>query len=398
MATRFVTNLSTLTAAIAASVGGDIISMAGGNYGTLVSSKVFSSQVIVKSTSPVDPAIFTYIGLGSAVYWSIEDVKFSAPYYATPSSSSATCEIYSNSANIAIRRCEFVGQNTAAGYGTGRAITILQANLITVEDCYIHRFLNGIVSSVATSLIFRRNEITDIGSDGIDMYTVTGALVDGNYIHDFRADYSSGAHCDAIQWATGFSGLTTTGNITITNNIVRIGNGSWIQNIFSNNEAYDGTNYWRYQGMVIENNFIEGFMTWGIGLSYSGAATIRNNTLVWKYFSLSDPYNNQTSIDDPGNFGPTATFAIPKLFVVDANAPCVITNNDFYGAPFSSANRLILQASEASLISAGWTISGNDLFKDNVGPTPPPFVTNFGGAVAPMVTFGPDAVVARGGY
>lgn len=396
--TRSATNLSTLNSALAASANGDTITLAAGVYGNFSSNRVFTSKVTIKSTSPLTPAIFTDISLSNAKFFALEDLKIAAPYLAAANSGACPFTL-SFCDDITISRCEIVGQNTAAGLGTGRGLLILGCNRITVEDCEVHRFLNGLVATVARGVTMQRNHIYDLGSDGIDFYQCIGGLWDGNFIHDFNAGGED--HSDAGQWATNLTELKTA-NLIIRNNIIDIGTGSYMQMLFSNNEARGagGDDSFRYQGIVIENNYIAGYMYHGITVGDSGSVTIRNNTLVWKPWNASHPYNYAQAQIAPGqpgyaDFGATSAFPIPKLTVVDANAPCIITGNRWYGAPFSSAPRMNLQASEASLVAAGWSISDNLIYKDNPGPTRPTFVTYFGGGAPALPTLA-DGATFRG--
>lgn len=399
MVTRTVTDAATFAAALAISVGGDVISCAAGTYGVVTSSKKFTSQMRVVSTNPASPAIFTKFDLDNAAYWSLEDLKLANPYQSgfTITDGSMRCW-YSD--NISVLRCEiFNGNIPATGFQYGSAIYCLFATNLTVNDCRIRTCNIGLNLSNITGVSINRNEIYDIGIDGIDLFEVRDGSVDGNYIHDFRTDYYSGSHNDFIQVASYVNEIVPR-NLSITNNILDIGQGSWVQNILSQSEAFDGTNTYRLQGMVYSGNKIRGSFTYGIKCGIGTSFVCENNIISWVPANPTEPYNViTTNLGEHQGF--TSTQSIPKIFIEVSSLPSIVRNNTFYGGPFYAGPRIDWGGStEAALIAAGWTISSNVTYKDTVAPPNPVFLTYFGGGgvVPTVVNFGPSAVTAVGGY
>lgn len=405
MVTRTATNNATFAAAVSASVNGDIITCAAGDYGNYSSSKQFTGTLLVKSTNYLTPAVFSSIDLSNARGWTFEDIKCDMPYISGVNDASC-CFGGTGSQRIKATRCEFKHNNQPNTFGFGRTVAFFNADTITIEHCKVWRARNGVVFSNCNLITVNNTEVTDMGSDGIDFYSCSEVMCRDNFLHKWRPNWAGGDHCDAIQTAS-FVGEIIPVNNTIKNNIIDIEDGAWIQNIFNRSEMLDstGNNIYRFSGFVIEGNWIKGSFQYGIQVAPSSGNTIvRNNTMIWASMNMSEPYNSASVIaPEPDNHdGPNSVQAIPVMYVGTTTGSGILTGNRWYGGSYYSGARLFFDTPQATMVSLGWTINDNVVDKDSAGPARPPFITDFassggGGEPLPTITKTQVARLLRGG-
>ena len=388
MVTRTATNNATFAAAVTASVDGDIITCSSGSYGDYSSNKQFSGTLSVKSTDPLNPAIFSTIDLSNARGWTFEDIKIDQPYSAGVGDGSAAFG-GNGSQRITITRCEVKNNNQPNSFTFGRGVAFFNASLITIQHCKVWRVRNGVTFSNCNLITVINTEVTDIGSDGMDFYSCSNVVCRYNFLHFWRPNFSAGDHCDGIQTAS-FVGEIVPINNNISDNIIDIENGAWIQAIFNRSEMFDATSnsIYRFSGFVIENNWIKNAFQYGIQVAVSsGVTTVRNNTIIWVEMNASDPYNAASFIAPPGenHDGIFSTQAIPLLYVQTTTGSGTLTGNRWYGGSYYTPSRLSLDTPQVTMISQGWTIADNVVDKDSSGPARPTFVTDFGGGGPPPV-------------
>uniref|UniRef100_UPI00262B3D6E right-handed parallel beta-helix repeat-containing protein n=1 Tax=uncultured Shimia sp. TaxID=573152 RepID=UPI00262B3D6E len=263
-----VTDSDGLYAALAQAEGGDTIQLAGGDYGTLSLwegsgfSVEFSSEVVITSIDPDNPATFSRMSLNGVSNLSLEGLEFDytfesgQPKYARPFK-------VDNSNNIAIRNSTFDGDiasdtgTTADGYSNGIGLSVRKSEDITFENNEVSNFWMGVSMGGGTGYVVRNNDIHTIRSDGLTFTKVQDVLIEGNYIHDFRRNLEAGDHADMIQfWTYGNTEAIT--DVIIRNNTLDIGEGEHTQSIFMGNEAVDqgADSQMFYKNIAIEGNTI----------------------------------------------------------------------------------------------------------------------------------------------
>ena len=119
-------------------------------------------------------------------------------------------QINGGSHNITISNSVFDGDlghgGIAAdnGYGTGIGLHVSFSTDITLTNNEFFNWYRAGVFIEVDNLDIKTNDVHSIRSDGFDLVEVNNVLIQGNYIHDFAANPTSGDHADMIQfWTTG---------------------------------------------------------------------------------------------------------------------------------------------------------------------------------------------------
>ncbi len=160
------------------------------------------------------------------------------------------------------------------------------------------------------------NDIHDIRSDGFNFADVSSVLIEGNHLHDFRADYGSLDHRDMIQfWTNGTDSPST--DIVIRANRLDMGHGSYTQSIFMRNEAVDSQSAGDgmfYRNIVIEKNSIYNGHLHGITVGETDGLTVQGNVLI-------GVVDNQNPAQD------SSVLWVPAIHVAPASRDVVIAGN-----------------------------------------------------------------------
>ncbi len=348
-----VTSAAGLYDALAHAKGGETIQLASGSYGNLALNPYsgmninFPSNVTITSADPLHPATLTGLALTNVSNLSINGIvcdytfKPGDPIYASP-----FC--VNGGANLSITNCTFdgdvaSGSATAAdnGFGTATALSIRNAANVTISGNEVSNFCRGITVNSSSNVGITGNDIHDIRMDGMELSQVQGLRIDSNHIHDFHTSPTSGDHCDMIQfWTSGTTAPST--DITISNNVLDIGNGDLTQSIFMRNELVDtgvaGTEMY-YKNVTIQNNVITNGQLHGITVGETAGLKIQGNSVLH-----SD--GAATGITD-------TEVNIPRINVAPNSTGVSITGN--------------ITASVTGWTSQpGWTINHNAFVQDQV--------------------------------
>ena len=291
-----VTNQTELKAALGKAVGGDTISLAGGNYGDVSlihglggADLDFDSKVTIRSEDLENPAVLTGLNLSGARNLTFDGLIFDY-VFKSGDSVDAMPFVISNSHGIAIRNSIFDGDvargvsNVEDGRGFGRGLVVLGGSSgVSVTGSEFYNFHRAALFVESSKILLQGNDVHDIRSDGFNFAAVTNVLIENNHLHDFRSATGSGDHPDMIQfWTAGTTTPTT--DIVIRGNILDIGKGSYSQSIFMGNEAVAqgaGAGMF-YQNVLIENNIIQNNHLHGITVGGANGLIIRSNTLLYK--------------------------------------------------------------------------------------------------------------------
>lgn len=282
-----------LLSALSRAKGGEVITLAPGNYGKLeLTGKTkfntqFPKPVTITSANPKRPASFSWIKIEGAANMVFDGLVFD---YTFKSGHPISLRPFSfqKSDRITIRNSVFDGDVargvsvTDDGYGYGYGVTLNSNTNLRFVNNEIFSFNRGIVMGGGRNLAIVGNDVHTIRSDGMNFVQVTDILIEGNYLHDFVRSKKSGDHSDMIQFWTRNTTKPSTG-ITIRGNMLLSGKGSSTQSLFMRNDVVDRGLAGRemfYRDVVIEDNVIVNGHLHGITLGESDGVVVRRNTLL----------------------------------------------------------------------------------------------------------------------
>ena len=348
--TIVVSNLSELYSALEATTGGETILLKGGDYGSFVLSPYGSIDpnlpegVTIKSIDPDNPAIFSEVYLRNAKNVTFDSVVFDYTFEEGQATSHKPF-IVRDSENITVQNSVFDGDLASGtgtesdGHGTGFAFTVTSSNNVVLQNNEIYNYMRGVTVGTTSNLEIIDNEIYSIRSDGMTLSSIQGALIEGNYVHDFDAAEGSDDHRDMIQFFTTGTTEPST-NVTIRNNTLDVGSGDYTQSIFMRNEEVDSGKAGEemfYQNILIEENTIINGHLHGVTVGEADGLVIRNNTLL---------HSDGGQLD-----GLDSGVEIPSINMKEVSKDVLITGNITYGIAGWTDQ-------------TDWTVEGNAFVQD----------------------------------
>ena len=345
-----VSTAAELEDALRKATGGETILLEGGNYGELEMGKwtsveaIYPATVTIASADPADPAVFTALNLRDVENFTVEGVTFDYTHKGEHLSYNAF--VVSGGADVTIRNSSFEGDVVPTGLteptATGIALAVKGVTGCTVEGNTFQDFYKGAFVFESTDVVFAHNEMHSLRSDGLNVVSTQGILVEDNHFHDFAFAEGSKDHMDFIQFWTMNATIPTT-DVVIRGNLLDVGDGSHTQSIFMRNEMVDtgraGSEMY-YQNVLIEDNVILNGHLHGITVGETDGLVIRNNTLL------------EAGAD---------VFAEPRINVNSDSTGVAVTGNVSHAVPEARS---------------GWTISDNLLVQFD-DPAAPDYFTNF---------------------
>lgn len=292
MATISVSSASQLASALKTATGGDVIRLAGGDYGDFsIVGKNFASDVTITSADPSNPAVFNTLTIKSSSNIDFHGINVDfQPTMATVSFASAV--MVDRSKGIEFSNGYIKGEpsvngvpasatsldatGNVIGQPTGRAMTIQGSSDITVEHMNISSFLRGIVMGDSEKITISDNEIHHLRKTAI-MGDADDLVIEGNYLHSsnpWRIGEPGGDHADFIALWTDARQVGPTTNVTIRDNVLSQGDGGRILGMWLAGNG-DG-----YKNVIIEGNAILGGDHQGIMLTNVVDGIVRDNTLL----------------------------------------------------------------------------------------------------------------------
>lgn len=238
MATIKVSGQAQLLSAFKNAKAGDVLSLAGGNYGsvTLASGK---SGVTIKSASDSNQAVFTKMAAQKVSNFTIDNVKFDGP------GKSGTGLTIKNSSNVKLLNSDFTD------YKVGSFIYEIKG--LTVSN----------------------NTYTRMFHDAMNFTDIVGGTISNN-VYQESGSQPRYTHKDFIQfWTNKGFGQEASRDIKITGNKFYSKDGD-THGIFIHNE-WKGQ---KYQNIYIADNYIKASHTHGITVTYGDKVEIKNNTLI----------------------------------------------------------------------------------------------------------------------
>ncbi|HEX5378156.1 MAG TPA: right-handed parallel beta-helix repeat-containing protein [Phenylobacterium sp.] len=290
MTTYTVSNTVELSTALKSAVGGDTISLAGGNYGDVAINKAFSSDVLITSQSAGSPAVFHTLNLGSAANVHIDAVKVDFTPSSTTYAFSPAVSI-SYATNITITHSTITGglavngvspdsttlDNTqnVLGFPTGYGVSIGNSNNVKLDGVEISTVNKGIVLNNSNYVTVAHSDIHDLRTSGIVGGGGSHITIDSNHIHDSNPwHWGYGDHADYLALWTNAGQASASTDIKITNNLMEQGKGTALLGMWLQGGAVG------FSGVTISGNaFLNGNFQ-GITLWDTSNASVDHNTLL----------------------------------------------------------------------------------------------------------------------
>lgn len=351
--THNVSSRAGLVDAIARAASGDRIILAPGNYGSIdIRGKAWTSDVLLVSGSPANPARIETLTVNGVSHLSIKSLHIGRPL----NPGEANYAIFGNFRTVSSVTLDDVfvrGSMDDNPVNDGNGLNFVDSRNVTVKASRFEQLGRGLSASGSTDIAFNNNVFRAMRTDGMNFANVQRIIIDGNKFSDFFV--GEGDHPDAIQfWTAGTKQASS--NITIRNNQIFQGRGAGTQGIFLTDQV--GT--LPYQNVRIENNLLyvyDGYN--GIMVGHGRGVEIIGNSV------LSETRDNQKYwIRLDRVEGVTLRNNVADSFVNQNNKSMTMENNIFLDARTSVAGRIRdLQA------LAGATVAG--LVIPGVGYQPP---------------------------
>ena len=293
---------------------GDRIELLGGNYQAVrLKNRDFEDALTITSADPDDPAVFR----DALMITGTSGVDVTNINFAPQSAALDILDLVlvSGSSNISLKGNKFTGHLPEPGEGLApgqdidssakakgliegvafaRGIRITDSNSVLVEDSSFTQLRKGIILDTVSDVSISGNHLHDLRSDGINLVDAVSVSIAGNLMENFHPlhNYDNIAfadHGDFIQWWAGDGGLGIQ-DLTIRDNALLQGSGSWVQGIFgrSGGANPDGSPS-EFSDIRIENNLINASHTNGIFVGDAKNVDIVGNTLLPAPQDLTQP-------------------------------------------------------------------------------------------------------------
>lgn len=277
--------------------GGETFVLAPGEYSVKLSGKDFASPVVITSADPNNKAILTYFSLNKVSNVTFSQIVIGRALGEGENVENAIMGKVDHGDRIVFDRCHVHGSLDDDPRNDGIGLQIRASENISVTNCEFEQLGRGAQFFWVDNLTVKGNTVHDMRSDGFDLSSIKGGLIEGNRFQNWKRIKSD--HPDAIQFQT-YGAQRSSTDIVLRNNVVLCSNGTGSQGIFMRDE----TGKLAYERILIENNFILGTnMANGIMVSHGDQITIRNNTVlspsdnenpVWIRLGSDGPVTNLT--------------------------------------------------------------------------------------------------------
>ncbi|MGE3747321.1 MAG: right-handed parallel beta-helix repeat-containing protein [Sphingomonadaceae bacterium] len=263
-----------LMSALAKAKGGEVISLAPGNYSLELANKSFGKLVTITSASPIRPANISWIKLdkvSNLAFVRLEMSRNAAPGEHLEATSVAKV---SGGSNVVFDSVFVHGSlnDNARDDMVGLSINWTdRTQVINSEFTQLGRA--GIFGGVSNAVV-ANNKVHGIRSDGFNFNAAEHVLVDGNIITNFQRIPKD--HPDGIQFWTNRTPRASK-DIVIRNNQIIQGVGFGSQGIFMRDEGLTMP----FERVTIENNLVVGSnMANGIYVDNGIDIRVLNNTVL----------------------------------------------------------------------------------------------------------------------
>ena len=210
----------------------------------------------------------------------IDSMNFSSPVTIRADNASFESILIRGSANLIIE-----GGTVRGGPNVRYGISIDKASSLAIQDMIITGAIRGIVVNRSHKIDIKRNMLTGLRSDGINLAESREILVEANVCRNFNPIPSiydnagklvkDGDHADCIQ-AWSRSTTAPVSDIVVRGNAMD-GN---LQGIFFGNHSRNGVNDGGFDRIMIENNRVNVSVPNAIMVKEGRWVTIRNNEVI----------------------------------------------------------------------------------------------------------------------
>ena len=293
-----VSNATELKAAIGNASPGDVIVLAGGNYGDFRIADAWMynvpDNISLVAADTNNPPIFNTLTLDGVTGVTLSGLSVHMPAAMDSKNHDAAIRMQ-NVADITLDNMTLKGSDaingisatspvgtanpdgTITGLPFGNGVVVNGGTNVTIQNSDISNFYSGIRVSSVDGYKVLDNEIYDLRTTPIAGADVDNVVISGNYAHDSRAWNLGGAgdHGDFIHLWTEHNQGNASRNITISDNTFEQGSGSAILGIYLEDNYNFG-----YDGVTITDNVIWNGDHQGMRLERVKNAQINNNTLL----------------------------------------------------------------------------------------------------------------------
>lgn len=289
-----VRNAAQLKAALASADSGDVIRLAGGDYGDLnIRGLSFDRVVTIRSADPDDPATFNSIEIDRSAGLRFEWVKVDLEPDASTVSFSSVVEI-SRSHDVA-----FVGGQVSAGPAvsgvamdaealtkggnviglpTARGVSISDSSAVTIHATEISDVHKGVAMANSSDIRLTDNRIHDVRTSPIVGGGLQRITIEGNHLSNSNPwRWGEVDHADFIHlWTSPGKQDGASEGIRIVGNIIDQGDGTAILGIYLD----DNRNGLGFRNVLIQDNLILNGNGQGLRLENVFESRIVDNTLL----------------------------------------------------------------------------------------------------------------------
>lgn len=353
-----------LARALAGAQPGDVLELAGGDYGMLRIGPDAGggAPLVLRAADASDPPRFAALRVEGARGLELDGLSFVYTFRPGDTLRQRPFRI-SNSQDVTLRNLSFRGDRATGllpedeGFPSAIGLALSRVTEGRVENSRFETWHRGIVITSGSEITLSGNDIHTIRSDGINVVSSQDILIENNHLHDFDRSLNSPDHADMIQaWTLNTDQPTR--RLTIRGNLFDSGAGWFTQTIFMGNEevrkGLAGPEMF-YRDITIEENVILNAHYHGISLGEAEGVRIRNNTLVRQ----------------PGSEGKrdNPTLWSPGIQVAAASRDVVVAGNVTGGLSGYDSQ-------------PGWSVSGNLTVQDHDPQAPGFYGLVFAGARA----------------
>lgn len=276
---QVVSTSAQLVAALQAAKGGETILLAGGTYSDILLYKINpASNVTIMSQSATNPAVLTGLNVNVSSNLSFKNLTMATSLYNAPTSTqAATPFVVQGSSNVNFDTVSVHGTMDNNAQNDVNGLRIQASTNVTVSNSEFQQLYNAVTDLNNTNVSFINNSFHDIRNDGIDNGGSSNVTITGNKFTNFTpvgAVGTTGDHADAIQfWTTNTTADVS--NITVTNNTITRGTGSYLQGIFITDQV--GVHY---NNVTVTGNTLTGTEYNGITVQNAVGDTVANNSII----------------------------------------------------------------------------------------------------------------------
>lgn len=323
-----------LDAALAAAVGGEVIALAGGDYGSIsLRGRAFGETVTIVSADADDRATVT----GAISLSDVSNLSFSGidVIGAEPLRPYATRVAVTGSEALSFQDMKIAGalptegldpndpdatsKSLMLGVAHERGMRVDASSDVTIDGVEFTTVLRGLILTGSNDVRVVNSEFQGIRSDGINLAGTQDVLIENNYFHDFYPWYGPspavGDHPDFIQYMSQSGSEAGVHGVTIRGNVMLQGEGGYTQSIFGHNGG-GGPDGEPFTNFEVSGNFIQNSQVHGITLGDVSGARVFGNVLI------------PSGAVDPGrSANPRPTIDIPRRGSPDGGTDIEIRDN-----------------------------------------------------------------------